>query len=245
MIAWSDLLQPVWAAPANVRAVMTTRQGGNSTGPYDSLNLGVAVGDDPERVARNRDDLARLLPGAPRWLTQIHGTRVVDAADTRGVVEADASFTTRPGVVCVIQTADCLPVLFARSDGTAIAASHAGWRGLAAGVLENTVTAIAPQREPVVAWLGPAIGPGAYQVGRDVRDAFVAGDPSAETAFAPDGADHWRADLYALARLRLARLGVTSVAGGDRCTFTEQETFYSHRRDGVTGRMAALVWLTA
>jgi YfiH family protein len=233
---------PDWPVPNTVRALVTTRQGGASVGPYASLNLGTAVGDDPARVAENRSRLRQLLPAEPRWLRQVHGSRVVRAETVAEPVEADASVTVLPDVVCVVQMADCLPVLLASRDGGAVGAAHAGWRGLAAGVVERAVAALGRSPSELVAWLGPAIGPEAFEVGDDVRDVFLRHDPAAAGAFVAVREGKWLADLYALARMRLAACGVHDVHGGGRCTFREAARFFSHRRDGVTGRMAALVW---
>jgi YfiH family protein len=237
-----DCLIPDWPAPAGVHALVTTRRGGVSTGPWASLNLGTAVGDDPEAVATNRTLLAALLPGPARWLRQVHGNRVVAAEDVVAPEEADASVTTRDGVVCAVQMADCLPVLFASVDGSRVAAAHAGWRGLAGGVLENTVAALGCAPAGIMAWLGPAIGPHCFEVGEEVLEAFVARDPGASVCFAPQGPGKWLADLPGLARQRLRAAGVTSVHGGALCTHSDPERFFSHRRDRITGRMAALVW---
>ena len=237
------LLRPDWPAPGPVRAAMTTRAGGVSTGPYESLNLGTG-GDDPARVAENRRRLreALQLPGEPRWLRQVHGPKVVRAAGDE--TEADASFTTAPGVVCVAQAADCLPVLFCDDAGSVVAAAHAGWRGLAAGVLEATVRALPVKPTALMAWLGAAIGPQSFEVGAEVRGAFVTVDAKATAAFAPGPAPgKYFADLYVLARRRLAAAGVTRVFGGGLDTLLERERFFSFRRDGSCGRMAALVWI--
>jgi YfiH family protein len=236
---------PDWPAPATVKALVTTRVGGTSTGPYASLNLGTAVGDDPVRVAENRARLRTLLPDEPRWLRQVHGTRVVAAESVRAPEEADAAVTRRPAVVCVAQMADCLPVLLTSRDGSAVGAAHAGWRGLAAGVVERTVEALGTRPAELLAWLGPAIGPDAFEVGDEVREAFVRHDPGAARAFVSVRAGKWLADLYALARMRLEAAGVGAVHGGGWCTFGDATHFFSHRRDGVTGRMAALVWREA
>lgn len=233
-----------WPLPAGVRAASTTRAGGVSTGPWSSLNLGLHVGDNPERVALNRARLrqALALPSEPVWLDQVHGARVVELCGGEQRVEADASFTRQAGVVCVVMTADCLPVLFTDLDGRAVAAAHAGWRGLAAGVLEATVACFDhPAR--VSAWLGPAIEPGAFQVGDEVREAFVAGDPGAVVAFEADDEGRWSMDIYRLARRRLQRAGVGRIHGGGRATHGEPEQYFSYRRDGITGRMASLVWI--
>jgi len=240
-----DWIVPDWPAPHPVRAVVTSRHGGVSVGAYASMNPADHVGDAPAAVAANRRRLEQLLqlPAAPVWLQQVHGTGVVDAAAVRGPVRADAAYACKPGVVCAVLTADCLPLLLCDRAGSCVAAAHAGWRGLAAGVIEQTVAALGLPGDALLAWLGPAIGPAAFQVGSEVRDSFLAHDPQAEAAFsrAPDGS--WRADLYCLARQRLADCGVLAVSGGDHCTFTETERFFSYRRAAVTGRIASLIWL--
>lgn len=238
-----ECIVPDWPAPPGVRALVTTRHGGVSAGPYASLNLGRHVGDDPAAVAENRRRLGTLLPAEPVWLQQVHGTGVADAGSCAGMPEADAAFARRAGVVCAILTADCLPVLLCDGEGTVVAAAHAGWRGLAAGVLEATVAAMAVEPGRLLAWLGPAIGPAAFEVGEDVRTAFVAGDDGAAAAFTPGRPGKWFADLYALARRRLERAGVARVWGGGACTYAEPGRFYSFRRERDTGRMASLVWI--
>jgi YfiH family protein len=221
---------------------MTTRASGVSQPPWASLNLGDHVGDDPNHVAANRARLRESLPAEPGWLRQVHSARVVELGrDTHP--EADAAFTRARGQVCAVLTADCLPVLFCDRAGSVVAAAHAGWRGLANGVLEATVAAMQVPPGEILAWMGAAIGPQAFEVGEEVREAFVARHPEAAAAFAPHAPGKWLADIYALARIRLGSVGVRAVHGGGRCTFGEAETFYSYRRDGVTGRMAALVWL--
>ncbi|MBU0751161.1 MAG: peptidoglycan editing factor PgeF [Gammaproteobacteria bacterium] len=239
----SGFLIPDWPAPPQVRTLVTTRQGGVSGGPYASLNLGDHVGDDPAAVAANRAILRRELPVEPAWLRQVHGVQCVEAAVAAPGCDADASVAFAPGSVCAVLTADCLPVLFCDVGGTAVAAAHAGWRGLAAGVLEKSALALRRPPGEVMAWLGPAIGPTAFEVGDEVRAAFVAHDAAAAKAFAPHGAGKWLCDLYELARQRLADVGVRRVSGGGFCTVTERERFYSYRRDGATGRMASLIWL--
>jgi YfiH family protein len=240
-----DFILPDWPASARVRAVCTVRAGGVSTGPYASLNLGDHVGDVPAAVAANRGRLAAALglPTEPLWLNQMHGCSVAEADSARAGCEADAAVARGPGRACAVLTADCLPVLFCDRDGSRVAAAHAGWRGLAAGVLEAAVTALQTDPDRLLAWLGPAIGPAAYEVGGEVRRALLESTPGAETAFRPSPAGRWLADLYTLARLRLAAAGVTAVYGGHWCTFTDAERFFSYRRDGVTGRMASLVWI--
>lgn len=232
-----------WPAPPRVRTLATTRRGGVSAAPYASLNLGTHVGDDPARVADNRALLRELLPAEPAWLNQVHGTRVVDAAAAGDTPDADASVARDAGAVCVVMTADCLPVLLCDRAGTVVAAAHAGWRGLCDGVLEATVAAMGVAPGELLAWMGPAIGPDAFEVGAEVRAAFVARDPSADAAFAPIGDGKYLADLYALGRQRLAAAGVGAVTGGDHCTVIERDLFFSYRRDRQTGRMASLIWL--
>lgn len=241
-----DGIVPEWPAPARVRALSTTRLGGVSPAPWDSLNLGIHVEDDPARVAANRAILRARLPAEPAWLNQVHGTCVVDAATVTGTPDADAAVTRTPGAVCVVMTADCLPVLLCDRAGTVVGAAHAGWRGLHAGVIEATLAAMQVPPGEVLAWLGPAIGPAAFEVGDDVRTAFMAEDPAAASAFRPGAVSgKWWADLYVLARLRLARSGVAGVTGGGLCTVADRRRFFSYRRDGLTGRMASLVWLAA
>ncbi|MDR2032359.1 MAG: peptidoglycan editing factor PgeF [Azoarcus sp.] len=238
-------LLPDWPAPPAVRALVTTRHGGNSKMPYDSFNLGTHVGDDPAAVAANRALLRRHLPAEPCWLEQVHGTAVAlaDEGERHPPPRADAAVARTSGAVCAIMTADCLPVLFCDEDGTVVAAAHAGWRGLASGVLEATLVAMAIPPARVMAWLGPAIGPTAFEVGDDVREAFLTSDSDAHAAFAArESPGKWLADLYALARRRLVRAGVSRIYGGGRCTFTETARFYSYRRDGTTGRFASLIW---
>ena len=239
-----ECIRPQWPAPPSVMACTTTRTGGVSQGPWAGLNLGDHVDDDPRAVAENRARLsARLgLPAEPRWLRQVHGTQV--CRPRRPLVCADACYEDRPGHVCAVMTADCLPVLFCNVDGTRVAAAHAGWRGLLAGVLEQTVAAFDDPPRHLMAWLGPAIGPRAFEVGDEVRADFVTDCAASAGHFRPHGAGHWMADLYGLARDRLAGVGVEQVGGGDFCTFSDPARFFSYRRDGVTGRMASLIWLT-
>ena len=234
---------PDWDVPANVRVLQTTRIGGVSQAPWASFNLGDHVGDDAAAVAANRALLVSCLPAEPLWLTQVHGTVAVDADRRPKIREADAAFARQPGSICVVMTADCLPVLLCDRRGTTIAAAHAGWRGLAAGVLESTVAAIKVAPGELLAWLGPAIGPRCFEVGDEVRDTFVADNPVAGLAFEPHEAGKWLCDIYLLARQRLQRMGVMAISGGGACTVTEAERYYSYRRDGVTGRMASLIWL--
>lgn len=240
-----DCIVPAWNAPANVCALVTTRVGGVSQGPYASLNLGDHVGDDPLAVTQNRALLRELLPAEPVWLRQVHGLAVVEADRASGIPEGDAGVSRQPGTVCAVLTADCLPLLLCDAGGTIVGAAHAGWRGLAGGVIEATVAAMGVAPGQLMAWLGPAIGPQAFEVGDEVREIFMGHDPAAERAFVAHGNGKWLADIYQLASQRLARLGVPRVYGGGLCTFRDGERFYSYRRDGATGRMASLIWLVA
>lgn len=241
------LLEPQWPAPAQVRAVCTTRLGGVSEPPYQSLNLAGHVGDAVDSVKVNRSLLrdALALPSEPVWLQQVHGVTVLQAMPASpNDVSADASVSRSPGVVCVVMTADCLPVLICDRAGTVVGAAHAGWRGLLDGVIEQTVAAMAPVApEDLLVWLGPAIGPQAFEVGEGVRAAFEAHAAEASAAFVPARPGHWFADLYALARQRLAALGISAVYGGDQCTYSDATHYFSYRRDTITGRMASLIWL--
>ncbi len=241
-----SLLDFDWPLPRGVRAAFTTRRGGHGTAPWDSFNLGAHVGDAPAHVAANRARLRDVLalPVEPSWLEQVHGTAVADLDGPARVmtVRADAAIASAPGRVCTIMVADCLPVLFASHDGERIAAAHAGWRGLAAGVLERTVGALGVAGAELTAWLGPAISREHFEVGEDVRAVFVGDDAGAADMFAPNARGRWQADLAGLARRRLMTLGVSAVHGGEWCTFADRERFFSHRRDGRGGRMAALIW---
>lgn len=239
----NDWIVPDWPAPPGVHALSTTRRDGVSVAPYDSLNLGDHVGDLAAHVAENRSRVRAQMPIEPLWLSQVHGTAVADAAVGRDGMVADASFVRGPGRACAVMTADCLPVLFCHRSGSVVAAAHAGWRGLAGGVLEATLDAMAIPAGEVLAWFGPAIGPEVFEVGEDVRNAFVGDLAEAASAFRAQTGGKWLADLYALARLRLQRKGVQAIYGGDRCTVSEPESFFSHRRDRVTGRMASLIWI--
>lgn len=239
-----DFLLPDWPAPKHVRALQTTRVGGVSSGVYAGLNLGSHVGDDVAHVAENRSLLREYLPSEPFWLNQVHGTDVVDAASAGTLATADASYASGAGKVCAVLTADCLPVLFCSEDGAVVAAAHAGWRGLAAGVLERTAAAMQVPGKRLLAWLGPAIGPAAFEVGEDVRSAFVDGDAPAARAFCRQGNGKYLADIYHLARIRLAKAGIEGVFGGELCTVADPARFYSYRRDRVTGRQATLIWLS-
>ncbi len=241
-----QFIQPNWPASANVKALQTTRLGGVSQGAYASLNLGAHVNDDPIAVAKNRQLLSPFLPSEPVWLNQVHGLEVIDAAKSTCLQDADASFSTKPNVVCVTMTADCLPVLLCDKAGTVVAAAHAGWRGLCDGVIEATVTKMQVPASEILVWLGPAIGPNAFEVGDDVRTQFVARDKHAAQAFRRHG-DKWLCNMYLIARQRLNALGVTAIYGAsvneDFCTYSDKARFFSFRRDQVTGRMASMIWL--
>ena len=235
-----------WPAPPGVRALTTLRHGlGGSQSPFDTFNLGSRCGDEGVVVAENRRQLeaALALPSPPRWLRQVHGMAVaVEPGDDEP--EADAAVTATPGTVLAILTADCLPVVLAAKDGGEIAAAHAGWRGLCTGVLESTVGAMRTPPDQLVAWLGPAAGPQAYEIGTEVFEAFTARDGRARMAFVPTRPGHWRVDLYMLARQRLLDAGMTDVHGGGLCTISDPSRFFSHRRDGRSGRIATLAWIT-
>ena len=238
------IIQPRWTTPATVRSLLTTRVGGFSAAPYDSFNLGDHVGDVPATVARNRALLSRALPVEPLWLSQVHGVEVADADTAIGVPVADAVVARQPGRVCVVMTADCLPVLLCDDDGSVVAAAHAGWRGLAAGVLEATIERMAIAPERLRAWLGPAIGKDCFEVGGEVREAFVDDDAGAEGAFLPAPMPgKWLADLSALAQHRLRRVGLSQIESAGVCTFSDARRFYSYRRDGQTGGFASMIWL--
>lgn len=238
-------LEPDWPAPAGVRALATWRGGGASAAPYASLNLADHVGDAPAAVAENRRRLqdAAQLPVEPSWLTQVHGIAVadLDAAGPSGA--ADAAFARQPGRICAILTADCLPILLASDAGNLVAAVHAGWRGLAGGVIEATVRALQMPPERLLAWLGPGISSQHFEVGAEVRHALLAGDAGAEAALVPNARGRFMADLSALARRRLEGTGIDRIYGGKDCTYAQPERYFSHRRDGLTGRQAALIWL--
>ncbi|EKD74083.1 MAG: hypothetical protein ACD_45C00083G0005 [uncultured bacterium] len=239
-------IQPDWPAPPNVKACTTTRVGGVSLAPYNELNLALHVGDAKQHVQKNRTLLkTRLaLPSEPIWLEQTHSTIVVPAtADNLGK-EADATFASEPNCVCVVLTADCLPILLCNRAGTHVAAIHAGWRGLANGIIENTLKTLDLPSGELLAWLGPAIGPNAFEIGHEVRDLFLKSHPDTEQAFLPSPNGRWLGDLYALASLRLHTLGITNIYGKPYCTYSDKEQFFSYRRDGSkTGRMASLIWI--
>jgi len=243
------LIEPDWPAPANVKALQTTRLGGVSLGSFKSLNLGGHVADNELHVEQNRRRLAEHLPSLPLWLQQVHGTAVVNEFQALNQPEADGAYTKEINQVCAVMTADCLPVLFCNESGTQVAAVHAGWRGLAAGILEKTLNTFDCKNEAILVWLGPAIGPNAFEVGLPVYDAFCQGQAEALDCFKKlkneggGGEDKWHADLYSLARLRLKKAGIQQIYGGEECTFTNAEHFFSYRRDGETGRMATCIWL--
>lgn len=242
-----DLIVPDWPAPPNVHAMATTRRGGVSLPPWDSFNLAEHVGDDPAHVLVNRARLNSVLPNSPLWLQQVHGIRCVDAAtfdvNDPGSVEADAAFTRQRGQVCAVLTADCLPVLLCDEAGTVVAVAHAGWRGLVAGVIESTVAAMGVPGDRLIAWLGPAIGPSAFEVGPEVRAAFMRHDAAAAEAFVAGRQNRWMCDIQTLARQRLLALGIRRHTSADSCTVADPQRFFSYRRDGVCGRMASLIWL--
>jgi len=241
-----DWLIPAWPVSPQVRACSTTRHGGVSVAPYRSLNVGDHVGDAPRAVVENRQRvrLALDLPDEPLWLQQVHGTAVhYHDGQTATAIQADASYADQSGRVCGVMTADCLPLLVCDREGTKVAAIHAGWRGLCGGIIEQTLAAMAIPPAQLLVWLGPAIGPQAFEVGDEVRQAFINQHAQAARAFRPHGPGHWLADLYLLARLRLAQLGVSGVYGGEWCTYQDEARFFSYRRDGRTGRMVSLIWL--
>ena len=261
----NGVIQPDWPAPARVHAASTLRVGGVSRGSYASLNLSEGVGDEEVHVARNRRILSKMLdlPAEPLWLKQVHGTTVLhlDGSDSPATTQhsgqrssgptppsqdpvADGAVTSRPGQPCVVLTADCLPVLFCDTSGTRVAAAHAGWRGLAGGVLESAVRCMGFDPGQILAWIGPGIGQGAYEVGEDVLKQFVASDPDAVGCFTANANARWQADLCGLARLRLRTAGVEMIYGGGWCTHSESKRFFSHRRQAPCGRMATMIWLT-
>ena len=240
-------LYPDWPAPANVKAVATTRLGGISAPPFDSLNLGKYTADDPTHVLANRRHLLTSLEltREPAWLKQVHGNRVIDAVSIVSEEKADASYSHQPGPICVVMAADCLPVLICDQQGSCVAAIHAGWRGLAEQVIAACIACLKPSASQLMAWLGPAIGPQAFEVGPEVREVFLTQDARYQSCFQPHQGDRWLADIYALARQQLTELGITAVYGGHWCTMTEYERFFSYRRNhDQSGRMATLIWLT-
>ncbi len=239
-----DWLVPDWPAPERVRACVTTRQGGTSRAPYDSMNMGIHVGDNPAVVEENRNRLIAMLelPSVPLWLNQVHGCTVVEVGAAPAGSEADASVSRTPGQVCAVMSADCLPLLLCDQAGSCVAAVHAGWRGLADGVIDSALDSMRIPVREIVAWLGPAIGPDSFVVGDEVRRHFIKEHSQAEVGFSPGG-EGWLADIYTLARLRLRRRGVVAIYGGGYCTFRDKARFFSYRRDGRTGRMVSLIWL--
>jgi YfiH family protein len=238
-------LVPDWNAPKRVRAFVTTRAGGVSAGEFASMNLGGSSGDDPESVARNRLIVREHLPSMPRWMKQVHGTDVaqLDRHGESEVATADAAVTSQPGRVAVVLTADCMPLFLCDESGENVAVVHAGWRGMSAGVIESTVRVIGAAPSQLMAWMGPTIGPSAFEVGPEVREAFVAHDPDARDAFRSHKSGKFMADLYALARRRLGSVGVARVSGGGFCTYTDTARFFSYRRAKASGRMGAFIWL--
>ena len=239
-------LQPNWHAPPNVHAFTTLRHGGVSNVPYDSFNLGDHVGDEENAVKTNRTLLIKQfnLPQMPLFLTQTHSTRVLTLPYSGKNLEADAAYTTQTNQVCLVMTADCLPVLFTNRQGNAVAAAHAGWRGLCGGILEETVKCFQCPADEIIAWLGSAIGRTAFQVGGEVVQQFIAQDPQTESAFIadPNTPGKYLGDLYQIAKQRLNQLGINQISGGEHCTYTEKDKFFSYRRDGKTGRMASFIW---
>lgn len=235
-------LVPDWPAPANIHAATTLRSGGVSYGVFNSLNPAAHVGDNADLVRQNRKIIKDMLalPSEPVWLEQIHSNRVVNAVKTEALQQADASYSGDPNIVCAVMTADCLPLLVCSTDGSKVAAIHAGWRGLLAGIISNTITAM--QTRNVLIWLGPAIGADCFEVGAEVRDAFIEKSSAFSLAFEKKTNGKWLADIYQLARIDLAALGINSIYGGNFCTVTEEDRFYSYRRDKETGRMATLIW---
>jgi len=240
-----SLLHPNWPAPKSVRAVTTVRHGGQSQGKYASFNLGAHVGDDPAHVAENRARLRTeaALPADPVWLTQVHGTDVADVATVTSDVRADGVYANLTGRVCAILTADCLPIFLCDRQGTEVALLHGGWRGLASGIVEAGLRVFRSSADELIAWFGPAIGARAYEVGDDVRDVFVQHDAQAASAFTASKPGKWQMDIYGLARQRLVAQGVRAIYGGEYCTAARADLFFSYRRDGITGRMASLIWL--
>lgn len=242
----ADWIVPDWPAPSGVKALITTRAGGVSTGSYWSMNVGFSTGDDMQAVEENRRRLRMCLPGEPRWLKQVHGTRVVDAGALADRVEADASIAREAHTVCAVLVADCLPVLFTDRVGSVVAVAHAGWRGLAGGVIQRTVERLREHSpHALIAYIGPGIGRDAFEVGEDVYRAFMRQDDAAAAAFVSHRPGKWLADLPMLARRALESAGVAEVHGGSLCTCSDPGRFFSYRRDGTTGRMAALIWREA
>jgi polyphenol oxidase len=242
MNATEHCLIPDWPAPGNIHAATTLRSGGVSTGLYASMNPALHVGDQKDLVLQNRQMLKELLhlPSEPVWLNQIHSNFVIDAAKTESLPEGDASYSSKPGIVCTVMTADCLPLLVCDSSGTYIAAIHAGWRGLLTGIITNTIKNL--PKSDLMVWLGPAIGRQSFEIGSEVRDVFMDKSQEFATAFTQAGNEKWLADIYLLARIELIQLGIENIFGGNFCTVTDQTRFFSYRRDQDTGRMATLIW---
>ncbi len=240
-----ELIIPNWSAPHNIKAISTTRSGGVSPPPYDHLNLGTHVGDNPQLVLKNRQLITEIaeLPESPRWLEQVHGSNVIDSYDWQENIQADAIFSRRANHVCTVMTADCLPLLLCNQQGDCVAAVHVGWRGLATGIIEAALTRFSCKSSDILAWLGPAIGPMQFEVGQDVYNAFAKNDVNATTAFVATGEQLYLADIYELARQQLQKKGVLQIFGGDCCTVSDKARFFSYRRDGITGRMASMIWI--
>jgi polyphenol oxidase len=240
----NDFIYPEWSAPRQVHTVSTCRLAGYSKSPYNSFNLAQHVGDNAHHVEQNRQKLIHdaCLPNSPLWLQQTHSCRVIEASAWQPDIEADGCIARQSGEVCVVMTADCLPVLIADKHGQVVAAVHAGWRGLCDGILEQTVKQMAVAPEQLLVWFGPAIGSAVFEVGDEVRQAFLTKNPELSWAFKPTSANHWLADLVQIAKARLRLVGVNSFYGGQWCSFTDQR-FYSYRRDRQTGRMASLIWV--
>lgn len=234
-------LKADWPAPDFIKAGITLRQGGMSVKPYDSFNLATHVGDELAVVNQNRAMLD--VPGTPQWLEQVHSTQAVLLPNEETIPKADAAYTSEKNIVCTVMTADCLPLLITDQQGSCVAAIHAGWRGLCDGIVEATIKKLPAEPESLLVWLGPAIGPDVYEVGEEVYDAFTKAEPEAKQAFTTTTKGHWLFDIYQLAKLRLNKMGVSHIYGGEHCTLSEEEQFFSYRRDGVTGRMASLIWI--
>ena len=230
-----------WPAPDFIKAGTTTRQGGVSKPPYHSFNIATHVGDDSALVEKNRSMLS--VPNSPQWLEQIHSTRAVLLPNKETIPKADAAYTFDKNIVCSVMTADCLPLLITDTRGSCVAAIHAGWKGLCDGIIEATIEKLPVENDSLMVWLGPAIGPAVYEIGEEVYDAFTKNDIEAKKSFTEVSEQHWLFDIYGLAKLRLNRLGVKQIYGGDHCTLSEEEKFFSYRRDDVTGRMASMIWI--
>lgn len=230
-----------WPAPDFIKAGTTLRQGGISEAPYDSFNLAMHVGDNAKSVMHNRASLA--VPNPPQWLEQVHSSKTVLLPNDDIIPKADSAYTLATNTVCAVMTADCLPLLITNKEGTCVAAVHAGWRGLCDGIIENTINKLPTRAESLLVWLGPAIGAAVYEVGEDVYAAFTGHDEAAKLAFKATSDKHWLLDIYALAKQRLHKLGVKQIYGGERCSLSEEEAFFSYRRDGITGRMASMIWI--